>query len=182
MPHMPVTIFRPSIIVGDAQSGRTNAFKALYVPLRLIARNLLRVVPLFNAPLDVVPVDYVSRAICHVLLSGSGRGQTLHLTAGADRSSSVAEIAVLARLAAGLSTAGASVDAEPVASPAASTDAASADAGNCGVAARVLASFAPYMAQHRDFDDRNTRAALAGSGISVPAFRSYIDVIIGYCL
>lgn len=169
MPGIPATIFRPSIIVGDASTGRTNAFKALYVPLRLIVRGLLHGVPASDATLDVVPVDYVSRAICHVALEGSSIGRTLHLTAGAGRSSSAAEIAVRALQAAGLPL--------PVACPDSDTSAVLPHA-----AAQVLASFAPYMTQARDFDDRNTRAALAGSGIDVPALRSYIDVIIGYCL
>lgn len=169
MSRFPATIFRPSIIVGDAATGRTNAFKALYVPLRLIVRGLLRGVPASDATLDVVPVDYVSRAICHVALEAGSAGRTLHLTAGAARSSSAAEIAMRALQAAGLPL--------PAASP--ETD---APAQLPHAAAQVLASFAPYMTQARDFDDRNTRAALAGSGIDVPALRSYIDVIIGYCL
>ncbi|MBE0642895.1 MAG: SDR family oxidoreductase [Bacteroidetes bacterium] len=167
---LPATIFRPSIIVGDARTGRTNAFKALYMPLRFIARNLLGgVVPPGDAPLDVVPVDYVSRAVCHVLLSCKGAGHTLHLTAGAARSSSAAEIAVRARLAAGL---------PGVPDPLPQNASARRDSAG----AQVLASFAPYMTCRRDFDDTNTRAALAGSGITVPAFRNYLDVIIGFCL
>lgn len=174
MPHIPCTIFRPSIIVGDAGSGRTNAFKALYVPLRLIARNLLCAVPAGDVPLDVVPVDYVSRAICHVLLGGSGAGRTLHLTAGEARSSRASEIAQRARIAAGLPA---------VPAAAAVPDDAAAGARSVQRAAmEVLAEFAPYLTQARDFDDSNTRAALEGSGITVPAFRSYVDVIIRYCL
>ena len=168
MPHVPATIFRPSIIVGDASTGRTNAYKALYVPLRLIVRGLLRSLPPTMATLDVVPVDYVSRAICHVALEAGSIGRTLHLTAGAARSSSVTEIALHAMQAAGLPVPSSPMPADDEAMP--------------RVAAEVLAGFAPYMTQTRDFDDRNTRAALSGTGITVPALRSYIDVIIGFCL
>lgn len=186
MPRIPSTIFRPSIIVGDAGSGRTNAFKALYVPLRLIARNLLCAVPVGDVPLDVVPVDYVSRAICHVLLGGNGAGRTLHLTAGEARSSRASEIALRARTAAGLPAAPAAVVAQGnAAAPATVVAPENTDAGaRCmqRAAMEVLAEFAPYLTQARDFDDSNTRAALEGSGITVPAFRNYVDVIIRYCL
>jgi long-chain acyl-CoA synthetase len=193
MPRIPATIFRPSIIVGDAGSGRTNAFKALYVPLRLIARNLLCAVPVGDVPLDVVPVDYVSRAICHVLLGGNGAGQTLHLTAGEARSSRASEIAVHARTAAGLPAVPAAAvpdnaaavpnNATAVPNNATAMPTAAAGARSMQRAAmEVLAEFAPYLTQARDFDDSNTRAALEGSGITVPAFRNYVDVIIGYCL
>ena len=184
MPRIPSTIFRPSIIVGDAGSGRTNAFKALYVPLRLIARNLLCAVPVGDVPLDVVPVDYVSRAICHVLLGSNGAGQTLHLTAGEARSSRASEIAVRARTAAGL-PALPDTAVSDTAAPAAVVAPDNADAGARSMqraAMEVLAEFAPYLTQARDFDDSNTRAALEGSGITVPAFRNYVDVIIRYCL
>jgi thioester reductase-like protein len=169
MTRIPSTIFRPSIIVGDARTGRTNAFKALYVPLRLIVRGMLREVPPVSAPLDVVPVDYVGSAICHVALGCGGIGQTLHLTAGAARSSSAAEIARSALRAA----------CTPVQAGVPGTESVQKLPH---VAAQMLEAFIPYMTQLRDFDDSNARRALAGSGITVPALRSYIDVIIGFCL
>ncbi|HLF19302.1 MAG TPA: SDR family oxidoreductase, partial [Bacteroidota bacterium] len=78
MHELPITVFRPSIIVGDSQSGRTTAFNVLYFPLRLIHRGLLKFLPgSRNTPADVVPVDYVSDALCHIFLTTEeGIGET----------------------------------------------------------------------------------------------------------
>ena len=55
---------RPSIVVGDRQSGWTFAFNVLYWPLRAFARGMLESVPaVSSAPVDVVSVDYVADAI-----------------------------------------------------------------------------------------------------------------------
>ena len=48
--------------------------------------------------------------------------------------------------------------------------------------AQVLEAFSSYMSGERDFDDSNTRSAVAGSGISVPALRDYLDTIVEFCL
>jgi thioester reductase-like protein len=84
MNELPITIFRPSIIVGDSKTGRTTAFNVLYPPLKLIHHGLIQVLPgSENNPLDVVPVDFVADAIDHVFLkTEQGIGKTYHLTAG----------------------------------------------------------------------------------------------------
>ncbi len=66
--RIPVTIFRPSIIVGNSETGKTNSFNVLYAPLKLINRNLLSILPgSKNTPMDIVPIDYVTQAICHIM-------------------------------------------------------------------------------------------------------------------
>ena len=65
---VPYVIGRPSIVVGEAETGWTPAFNVLYWPLRAFARGLLDPVP--AAPggrVDVVPVDWV--ADCLVTLA-----------------------------------------------------------------------------------------------------------------
>ena len=44
-PDLPFTILRPSIVVGDRNSGWTAAFNVLYWPLRALARGLFPAVP-----------------------------------------------------------------------------------------------------------------------------------------
>jgi hypothetical protein len=61
---MPGVILRPSIIVGDSQTGATSSFKMMYWPLKIYARRLWRTVPGYpDAVLDIVPVDYVAAAV-----------------------------------------------------------------------------------------------------------------------
>src|SRR5437763_10977260 len=62
--RLPVQIFRPSIIVGERASGWTSSFNVLYTPLKAFARGRLPLLPADpEAPVDVVPVDYVADAI-----------------------------------------------------------------------------------------------------------------------
>ncbi|MCP4247204.1 MAG: NAD-dependent epimerase/dehydratase family protein, partial [bacterium] len=92
--HLPLTIFRPSIVVGDSRSGRTITFNVLYVPLKLICRGLVtEMLGEPRATLDVVPVDYVSRAIRQLSLDQERfLGETFHLAAGQERTVTVDEI------------------------------------------------------------------------------------------
>src|SRR4029450_8977820 len=62
--RLPMQIFRPSIIVGEQASGWTMSFNVLYSPLKAFVRGALPAIPADrDAPVDVVPVDYVADAI-----------------------------------------------------------------------------------------------------------------------
>lgn len=84
MDRVPTTILRPAIVVGDSQSGETEKFDGPYYLLRVISEAAARgrSVPQFgraDAPFNVVPVDYVVRAIASAATSADTVGETLHL-------------------------------------------------------------------------------------------------------
>ena len=84
--RVPTLIFRPSIIVGDSVSGQASAFNVIYVPAKLLIRGLFRCFPANpNAPVDVVPVDYVADAIAHLSKLPLPSGTCYHLTVGLGR-------------------------------------------------------------------------------------------------
>jgi thioester reductase-like protein len=61
-------VVRPSIVMGESDSGWTPAFNVLYWPLRAFSRGLFDTVPaLAHGRVDVVPVDYVADGIVHLL-------------------------------------------------------------------------------------------------------------------
>ena len=61
-------IARPSIVVGESDSGWTPAFNVLYWPLRAFSRGMFKEVPaLADGHVDVVPIDYVADALVHLL-------------------------------------------------------------------------------------------------------------------
>ena len=61
-------VVRPSIVMGESDSGWTPAFNVLYWPLRAFSRGLFDHVPaLADGRVDVVPVDYVADGIVHLL-------------------------------------------------------------------------------------------------------------------
>jgi thioester reductase-like protein len=84
--RLPVQVFRPSIVVGDDRTGWTSSFNVIYTPLHAYARGALPAVPARrSAPVDVVPVSYVARAI--LALAEAGPGRTFQLAAGPAASS-----------------------------------------------------------------------------------------------
>jgi long-chain acyl-CoA synthetase len=61
---LPTAIVRPSIVVGESDSGWTSAFNVLYWPLQAFTRGVLDTVPADpNGVVDMVPVDYVAEII-----------------------------------------------------------------------------------------------------------------------
>jgi long-chain acyl-CoA synthetase len=82
--RLPIQIFRPSIIVGEHSSGWTMSFNVLYSPLKAFARGALPAIPADpDAPVDVVPVDYVADAVFRLANRPARRsGETYHLVAG----------------------------------------------------------------------------------------------------
>src|SRR5215210_4237903 len=76
-------VARPSIVMGESDSGWTPAFNVLYWPLRAFARGLFAQVPAKpDGRVDVVPVDYVADGI--IKLIESGEAGTFNLVAGSD--------------------------------------------------------------------------------------------------
>lgn len=92
---LPGVILRPSIIVGDSRTGATSSFKMMYWPLKIYARRLWRTVPGFpDAVLDIVPVDYVARAVAYLVFEEAALGSTVHLCAGPRGSATIQQIAL----------------------------------------------------------------------------------------
>jgi thioester reductase-like protein len=81
--RLPVTIFRPAIIVGDSQSGEIDKFDGPYYLLVLIVSSKLDVsLPLpgrGSAPLYVTPIDFVVDAAHALSRDERALGRTLHL-------------------------------------------------------------------------------------------------------
>jgi thioester reductase-like protein len=84
MDRIPTTIYRPAIVVGDAQTGETQKFDGPYYILRTVSRaaRMHLPIPTFgrsDAPFNVVPVDFVVAAIATVAKAADAVGETLHL-------------------------------------------------------------------------------------------------------
>ncbi len=91
---LPGMILRPSIIVGDSQTGVTSSFKMMYWPLKIYARGLWRTVPGYpDAVLDIVPVDYVASSVAQLLFEEAALGCTVHLCAGPRADATIEQVA-----------------------------------------------------------------------------------------
>ncbi|MCC6188462.1 MAG: AMP-binding protein [Anaerolineales bacterium] len=82
--RLPISVFRPGMIVGDARTGEIETFNTLYFPLRLYLTGKLPVVPgSYAQRVNLVPVDYVAEAIVRLTLRPEAAGLNFHLTAPA---------------------------------------------------------------------------------------------------
>jgi thioester reductase-like protein len=81
--QLPVTIFRPGVIVGDSKTGEIDKFDGPYYLMVLIVQSPLDVhLPLPGrgvAPLHLVPVDYVIDAAYALSRDERAAGGTFHL-------------------------------------------------------------------------------------------------------
>ena len=82
-PSLPISIFRPSSVVGDSQTGEIDRFDGPYsLGLLLVTSPLVMPLPLPGdgiAPLNVVPVDFVVQAAFALARDPRGVGRTFHL-------------------------------------------------------------------------------------------------------
>jgi thioester reductase-like protein len=174
MTSLPITILRPSIVVGDSRTGRTVTLNVLYTPLRLICKGVVRDLTCNPATrLDVVPLDYVASATVRIVFQSSSIGKTFHITAGSS-APTVGEIV------------GGFIDYACQNHPELRERLSAlrySDGNSAGNARsfQLIAPFAPYLQIDRTFDTSNTFCALAGSGIDLPRFSGYLENLFEYC-
>ncbi|MCD7709394.1 MAG: AMP-binding protein, partial [Clostridiales bacterium] len=93
MDEMPVSIFRPGQIVGDSRTGRVKNFNTLYYPLKLYLRGKAKIFPINKSMrVNMVPVDYVAKAIVRITFDDDAAGKTFHLTAPVSAQPTVAQL------------------------------------------------------------------------------------------
>ena len=156
-------IARPSIVMGESNSGWTPTFNVLYWPLQAFSRGLFDAVPARpEGRIDVVPVDYVADALVHLL--GRREAGVFNLVAGRD----AATVDELAELAA----AHFNRPPLPLTDPSAEPETDPADEHG--------AVYVPYFDMHLVFDDARARAVLGPAGIKAPLLRDYFGRLMDY--
>lgn len=178
--HLPVQIFRPSIIVGERDTGWTASFNVLYTPLKAFARGGLPLLPADrDAPVDVVPVDYVADAILAVVSDPLDQpGETFHLVSGGG-ATTVGELAD--RAAAHLDR-----DPPPIVSPGLYRRLIHPVLSRIVRGARRRRAlrqsevFFPYFTMRVRFDDARARARLAPHAIEAPPVARYLARLIDF--
>jgi nucleoside-diphosphate-sugar epimerase len=180
--ELPVAIHRPSIVVGEAASGRTQSFKTLYWPVRVYALGLWRTVPGDpTSPLDLVPVDFVRDAILALRRRPGTVGRCFHIASGVDGCATMADMArILARnfprrRPLRFVPPGPWMRfVHPVLKVAA-----------FGATRRVVITgeqYVPYMTKNPRFDNREAAAHLAAAGVAIPRVADYVDRLFRYCV
>jgi thioester reductase-like protein len=80
---LPVTIFRPAVVVGDSETGETTKYDGIYYLINYLRKApwLLRAVNVGNTQvrLNLVPVDFVIEAMAVLARDKRARGKTIAL-------------------------------------------------------------------------------------------------------
>lgn len=80
---LPISVYRPSIVVGDSRTGAIDRFDGPYhLAILLVTSPVAVPLPLPGsgvAPLNVVPVNFVVDAMLHIAHDERGVGRTFHL-------------------------------------------------------------------------------------------------------
>lgn len=78
---LPVTVFRPSMVVGETETGRTRDFNVIYPLMRIMASGYVTRFPADpSARVHLAPLDFVVDAIVRSLDAAWTVGRTFHLT------------------------------------------------------------------------------------------------------
>ncbi len=83
MHHLPISIFRPSLIVGDSTTGEIDRMAGPYYLINAIV-NMPSILPIpmpgkGDKPLNLVPIDFVCRAMHRISLRPDSASKTFHL-------------------------------------------------------------------------------------------------------
>jgi len=83
---VPFRIYRPAIVIGSSESGQADRVDGPYYAFKLIQRlrdalpAWMPLVGFEGGPLNLVPVDFVARALDHIAARPDLEGQTFHIT------------------------------------------------------------------------------------------------------
>jgi thioester reductase-like protein len=180
----PTTIYRPSIVVGNSETGETTSFQGFYQALlyyrQLYSKRIIVLVPADpNTPVDIVPIDYVVDALFALMRSPKSIGSVFHLTSGPGKTCTFDE---LMRLTADFT----GIRPPPYVSKGAYLYILKPllrttlfwDSRND--VARKAESYMPYAWSNFVFDKTHTNAVLEGAGIVTPHARSYFVKLLEY--
>lgn len=88
-----ISIFRPSMIVGDSSTGYIKTFNTVYVPLRLYLSGKLKLFPVSRSmKINLVPVDYVADGVVKLTFDPRALNRTFHLTAPVEALPTIEEL------------------------------------------------------------------------------------------
>lgn len=172
--RLPVTIIRPAGVVGDSRTGEIDRFDSVYhIGMLLAASPVAVTIPLpgdGNAPLNLVPVDYLVDAVHAIATSPSTIGKTYHVVDPNPISSRGVYEAIAARSGRKLPRYHVSPNLAKVLLRFPGLERFAA----------VSHQAIDYLNHMAFYNSRNTVEALEGTGIRCPQFEEYVDALMRY--
>lgn len=183
---LPVTIHRPSMVVGDSRTGKIIHFQIFYHICEFLSgKRTFGVLPnIGDTPLDIIPSDYVAHAIVWSSQQPDTAGRILHLCSGPDGAILLKQLA--ARLQEVLPTTGEKLPATitlPVwlfrlAIPVISVF----SPPRLRRALGTLPIFLDYLSEEQAFGNDKTCQLLDSAGIRLPPVDTYLETLLSYYL
>jgi thioester reductase-like protein len=98
---LPITVHRPSMVIGDSRNGRIVHFQIFYFLCEFLSgRKTLGFYPDFaEVQLDVIPCDVVAAAIVSASRDSATAGQILHLCSGPETAPRLEQVKMIVRQA-----------------------------------------------------------------------------------
>ncbi|HMO46543.1 MAG TPA: SDR family oxidoreductase [Rubrivivax sp.] len=184
--ELPITVHRPSMVVGDSATGRVIHFQVFYHLCEFLsgARTYGVMPDLGVTRLDTVPVDWVAAAICWSSLQEQRTERILHLCSGP------AEAIALPRLQQAVRElwrrAGRPLPRlKPVSRRLLERLVPAVGWLGGPSARRALRGLPPvlaYLGENQGFANGRSAEVLAHVGLPVPAIGSYLEPVLGYYL
>jgi thioester reductase-like protein len=174
MTDVPIAVMRPTIVIGDSKSGEVDRFDGPYLLILLIVTSppdfALPLLGRGDAPLHLVPIDFVARAGCALGRDPRARGRTFHLVDPAPVTGRrVFELVARAGGRRG-----------PRGSIPANIAKAVLSAPGLERIAKSPRAFVDALMTPVSYDAANANELLEGTGIACPPFESYVDKVVEY--
>lgn len=174
MEHVPTTILRPSIVVGDSKTGEIDRMEGPYLLILLMLGSPVDLrVPLpgrGDVPLNLVPIDYVVDAGHAIASDPRSIGRTFHLVD--EHPATARRVFELIAQAAGRPG--------PVGSLPSQLATAVLRTPGLERFSHIPRAFLEQLATEVTYDARNTRELLDGTGLCCPRAASYLEVMVDY--
>ena len=183
---LPATIHRPSMVVGHSSTGTIIQFQVFYHLCEFLsgARTAGVIPDAGETRLDIIPVDYVARAIQASSLAPEARGQVFHLCSGPTHAPTINTLA--SQVQEIFATHGRRVRTLRSVSPsvlrALVSMATPLSSGRFRGALQALPYFLAYLHEPQTFDNERTQAFFTPRGVVVPSVASYLRTVLSYYL
>jgi len=183
---LPITVHRPSMVVGDSKTGKIIGFQVFYHLAEFISgRRTFGLMPDAGLTrLDLISSDYVAAAILWSCARSELAGQVLHLCSGPRGAVGIRDLRAMVR--AEFTAAGIALP-RPLTVPAALFRAAipvvrAFSAERQKRALGTLPTFLDYLAENQTFGNSVSAARLEAAGIPLPSARQFVPAVLRYYL
>ncbi len=182
--RVPFRIYRPGIVIGSSETGEADRADGPYYAFKLIQRLRFLLPPWMplvgfeGGPLNLVPVDFVARAIDHIAAASGLDGQTFHVVDPAplslgDTVNEFCRAAHAPQFTLRVDRRAFSLVPRELSGSLANWPVAQAMRRQLLTGVRIPEAALAYVTNRASYRADRARAALAGSGIECPPLRHY---------